>query len=204
MSSMKTSDGKTCPQRRILYRLQCQNTRQDATILRWTRVFLEPLRAKQTKFCNFDGQCKVITRHGHSQQKLFSSRRPLDVVLRSFSAQENRLSFVAQGPLDAIMRCLKGGRAAQQQCALDALKTVLGPSVLPCECLVTRTRVQCNPSYSYIANFSERVDAILHRKAMLLSLAPAGGGRLFALKHVAATSIVETNDTLFQLTRRRM
>lgn len=38
--------------------------------------------------------------------------------------QEDRLSFVAQGPLDAIMRCLKGGRAAQQQCALDALTTV--------------------------------------------------------------------------------
>lgn len=40
--------------------------------------------------------------------------------------QEDRLSFVAQGPLDAIMRCLKGGRAAQQQCALDALTTVRG------------------------------------------------------------------------------
>eukprot|EP00904_Undaria_pinnatifida_P008605 jgi/Undpi1/4875/HiC_scaffold_19.g08228.m1 len=36
----------------------------------------------------------------------------------------DRLSFVAQGPLDAILRCLKGGRAQQQQCALDALTTV--------------------------------------------------------------------------------
>ncbi|CAN0333973.1 unnamed protein product, partial [Laminaria digitata] len=39
-------------------------------------------------------------------------------------SEGNRLSFVAQGPLDAIMRCLKGGRAQQQQCALDALTTV--------------------------------------------------------------------------------
>lgn len=39
-------------------------------------------------------------------------------------AQEDRLSLVAQGPLEAIMRCLAGGRAGQQRCALDALANV--------------------------------------------------------------------------------
>lgn len=50
------------------------------------------------------------------------NRRLLRVVIAR--DQEDRLSFVGQGPLDAIMRCLRGGRAAQQQCALDALTTV--------------------------------------------------------------------------------
>ena len=45
-------------------------------------------------------------------------------VALGYCTQEDRLSFVAQGPLDAVMRCLKGGRATQQQCALDALTMV--------------------------------------------------------------------------------
>ncbi|CAM9513859.1 unnamed protein product, partial [Ectocarpus sp. 12 AP-2014] len=52
------------------------------------------------------------------------SQLVLDLSAVAMEGEENRLSFVGQGPLDAIMRCLRGGRAAQQQCALDALTTV--------------------------------------------------------------------------------
>ncbi|CAM9976961.1 unnamed protein product [Ectocarpus fasciculatus] len=52
------------------------------------------------------------------------SQLVLDLSAVAMEGEEDRLSFVGQGPLDAIMRCLRGGRAAQQQCALDALTTV--------------------------------------------------------------------------------
>ncbi|CAM9896013.1 unnamed protein product [Ectocarpus sp. 4 AP-2014] len=52
------------------------------------------------------------------------SQLVLDLSAVAMEGEENRLSFVGQGPLDAIMRCLRGGRAAQQQGALNALTTV--------------------------------------------------------------------------------
>eukprot|EP00752_Nemacystus_decipiens_P012475 g11049.t1 len=80
--------------------------------------------------------------------------------------EEDRLSFVAQGPLDAIMRCLRGGRATQQQCALDALTMV---------CLLAETKplVFCREVLNEVlmlAAVQEHVQSaafVLHQFALL-------------------------------------
>jgi len=65
--------------------------------------------------------------------------------------QGDRLSFVAQGPLDAIMRCLKGGRAGQQQAALDALTTVRAGFYRA----VAHSKYKTNEDCTHEINYSE-------------------------------------------------
>ncbi|CAM9782601.1 unnamed protein product, partial [Hapterophycus canaliculatus] len=94
------------------------------------------------------------------------SQLVLELSAVATEGEENRLSFVAQGPLDAIMRCLKEGRAAQQQCALDALKTV---------CLLTEMKplVFCREVLGEVlmlAAVQEHVESaafVLHQFALL-------------------------------------